>query len=145
MDTRKSTRKTIPTFEGDGEQSRVLVFINSADFDAGSGKLTLEWENKGAAHAFNRYVLFVKLTGQDGKFEKIYPIKECDNRKWEPNKPVKETYKIPAADLPSGKYSLSVMLKKHLPPMKRDPIEPRVQKAKLRDSDWILQNLGIKK
>ena len=119
-------------------------FINSADFDSGSGKLTLEWENKGVAHAFNRYVLFVKITGQDGKFEKTYPIKECDNRKWEPNKPAKETYKIPSADLPSGKYSLSVMLKKMTPANEARPIELAF-KSELRDSDGFYKILEFKK
>ena len=89
-------------------------------------------------------MLFVKITGQDGKFEKTYPIKECDNRKWEPNKPVKETYKIPSADLPSGKYSLSVMLKKMTPANEARPIELAF-KSELRDSDGFYKILEFKK
>lgn len=98
----------------------------------------------GAASRVQPLCAFCKNYGADGKFEKTYPIKECDNRKWEPNKPVKETYKIPASDLPSGKYSLSVMLKKMTPANEARPIELAF-KSELRDSDGFYKILEFKK
>ena len=115
-------------------------FINSVDFDS-DGNLTLEWENRGAAHAFNKYELFAKITGK-GIVKKI-PL-PADNHKWEPDSPVKETYKLPLAQLPSGEYELSIGMKKTSPENEARPIELGFN-AKLRDSDGFYRILKFKK
>ncbi|OLA84491.1 MAG: hypothetical protein BHW65_06455 [Verrucomicrobia bacterium CAG:312_58_20] len=119
-------------------------FINSADFDPKTGRLTLEWENRGMAHAFKRYALFVKIRSCDGKFERVFPIASADNRKWEPDTPVSETYAIPVGDLPSGEYAVSVLLKKTSPKGEARPIELGF-KEELRDSGGFYKILKFEK
>ena len=115
-------------------------FVNSVDFDA-DGDLVLEWENRGAAHAFNRYYLFAKIKGKG--FEKIFPLLSADNRKWEPDSPVKEAYKLPLAEIPSGDYELSIGMKTSA---KKDArvIELGFNE-KLRDSDGFYRILKFRK
>lgn len=71
-------------------------FINSADFDPKTGRLTLEWENRGMAHAFKRYALFVKIRSCDGKFERVFPIASADNRKGSPIPPFPKRTRFPS-------------------------------------------------
>ena len=115
-------------------------FVNSVDFDA-DGDLVLEWENRGAAHAFNRYYLFAKIKGKG--YEKIFPLLNADNRKWEPDTPVKETYKLPLAEIPSGDYELSIGMKTSA---KKDACVIELGfNEKLRDSDGFYRIIKFKK
>ena len=68
----------------------------------------------------------------------------ADNRKWEPDSPVKETYKLPLAQLPSGEYELSIGMEKTSPENEARPIELGFN-AKLRDSDGFYRILKFKK
>lgn len=119
-------------------------FINAADFNPQTGELTLEWENRGAAHAFNRYSLFVKIKNLKDSVELIFPISSADNRKFEPDKPIVQTYAIPTANLAKGDYEISVLLKKTSPKNEARAIELGFKKE-LRDSDGFYRILKIKK
>ena len=115
-------------------------FLNSANFDD-DGNLVLEWENRGVAHAFTRYRLFAKITGNG--IDKKIPLLNADNRKWEPNTPVMETYSLALGDLPAGEYELSIGMKSSA---KKDArvIELGFKEG-LRDSDGFYRILKFKK
>ena len=109
-------------------------FINFAYFNPEKNTLHLEWENRGIAHAFNKYELYVKVENKANASAQIFHIKQADNRKWEPNQICTDVYNIPTSKLPTGEYELSVMLKKESPEGEARPIELAFKEAQ-RTSD----------
>ena len=98
-------------------------FINFAYFNPENNVLHLEWENRGIAHAFNKYELYVKIKNKADTSEHIFHIKKADNIKWEPNQICTDKYSIPTSKLPAGDYEFFVMLKKETPESEARPIE----------------------
>ncbi|MGL4631928.1 MAG: DUF4832 domain-containing protein [Leadbetterella sp.] len=73
----------------------------------------VNWKNEGAAPAYNKYDVFVRLINASNSTQKIEIAQsESDNRKWEPGKEFLESYqvKIPN-DFPKGQYKIQIALK----------------------------------
>lgn len=75
------------------------------------------FENRGFAHAYDRYSLKLLLASADGS-EYIIDAPDCDCRRWQPNERALEHVKFDLRSVPSGSYTLSCGLFKGSLPIK---------------------------
>ena len=80
--------------------------IRLTDFVYGcNNSMDIIFENKGFAHAYNKYALKVKLTDNNNK-EYIFDAVDSDCRLWMPNEKHREYIKLTTKNLPEGTYKI---------------------------------------
>jgi Indolepyruvate ferredoxin oxidoreductase, alpha and beta subunits len=80
--------------------------IRLTDFVYGCNNyMEIIFENRGFAHAYNKYALKIKLTDSNDK-EYIFDAVDCDCRLWMPNEKHRERIKLTTKDLPTGTYKI---------------------------------------
>ncbi len=108
-------------------------FINEITFDKSTRSLEIVWDNRGAAHAYHPYRVYLKFKQIGGAFQKVVRLKDADVREFMPGTTTK-THFPDISDIPAGRYELSMSLKKRIKGKPARVVELGFKES-LRDAD----------
>ncbi|MFR6032999.1 MAG: DUF4832 domain-containing protein [Bacilli bacterium] len=108
-------------------------FINEITFDKSTRSLEIVWDNRGAAHAYHPYRVYLKFKQIGGDFQKVVRLKDADVREFMPGTTTK-THFPDISDIPAGRYELSMSLKKRIKGKPARVVELGFKES-LRDAD----------
>ncbi len=96
-----------------GNKLGYWYFVNSFKLNSNSKKLMLDinWLNKGAAKAYNKYDLSIILVDSENK-EYVFDQTDFDNTQILPNQEYTSNHVISRAGLKNGTYTLKIAMKK---------------------------------
>ncbi len=101
-----------------GNKLGYWYFINNIVVEDTKDNLivSVNWENRGASKAYNKYDLNIILTDDKNK-DKIFAQTNFDNTLIEPGKSYTSKHTISKAELKSGKYTIKLSMKKGSQPV----------------------------
>lgn len=103
-------------------------FINEITFDKSTRSLEIVWDNRGAAHAYHPYRVYLKFKQIGGDFQKVVRLKDADVREFMPGTTTK-THFPDISDIPAGRYELSMSLKKESKASPRESLNLALKRA----------------